>query len=320
MSRVQKSVKVDDSVGEGIEWLLGEELEDERMVEVVAELENEDFEPLEPFKEDNDMISKLGYNRRKPDIYGSIGGMTGFFPGMVAAAGVDQGTVFVDPHVKVSVYGMFIGGLIGAYVGSKIGRKVGEKVNEINLDEKNFEEAELGPDFNQEIYEFIAGSDFVESVEASKEVGSYGEERPDSADAAKAYRDLLEELQEERNLWEDQLFLEDYEKLSEEAQAIVDTYNKEELNKSPLTEKLKEQAEISKAHQKMIEKHEEALKETEITTFLKYDNFIRHIQSENTQNFIYEATAYEIEIYQGEDQVLTIDGVNSEKPITQLTI
>ena len=68
----------------------------------------------------------------------------------------------------------------------------------------------------------------------------------------------------------------------------------------------------------MIEKHEQILKETEINTFLKYNSFKRNIESEETQNFTYDGFAYEIEIYQGKDLVLTIDGVNSEKPVSKI--
>jgi len=311
----QEVLKTD--IEEGIEWLLDREksqnhLEDEHLIEIAAEIENEDFEPLEPFEQEKERHRLSPFKQRdaNPLFYSNLGGVTGAFGGMYTAFAVAHQTLLPGPGDELSILVIYGSMFAGAALCGKAGHNTGKWVNKQHSSQ-DFNKTEIEPELESPVYELIANSDIVESVEGSSDLGVYDNVRADSVSAAKMYETALETMEAERSFWREKVFLNDYEILNEEGKALLDSYSEDELSESELAEALKASEEISDDQQELLERDRKALEATEVSAFLKYSSFSREIEAEDTDTFVYDGVAYELEVFQGEDRVLSIDGVYS---------
>ncbi len=306
-------------LNEELEWLFDDcsgskELGDDFLREIVAEVENQGFEPLQPFEDQKERhrFSPLKERGLNPALYQMLLGSSGLFAGQYASAAIQTGNLLVDMTVKVDVLGMMAGACAGLYAGGKIGKRAGEWVNERYSRDRDFSKRVLEGGFQPELYDFISESDFIAGVESPDDDLLVSHEAPLGPEgAAEAYKSAMEQLEEVRDYWEDEIFLENYERLSDQERAIIESKDIEQLKETELGSSVESMLEELEAKERLDARNREGLKKSEISAFLKYNTFETEFEGQDTGKFVYDGTAYEIEIYQGEELVLTIDGVNS---------
>jgi len=195
--------------------------------------------------------------------------------------------------------GLLFGTMAGGLGSIKAGSMCLEKLQNLEHDfNENFEGVYREVESFEEVEEILENSDKVRYLDTEIPVETY---EPSAEDAADDYRELVNLLKSERNYWKTELDSLDYKKLSDAQQDILEAYDPEDDTTDLLD--IKELQDLQEHHISKIEDISNMIDETEISQYLRLDK---------VSNDAYDGTVYQLEVYQGKDLKLALEGLTEQ--------
>ena len=181
------------------------------------------------------------------------------------------------------------------------GPVVGRRINnlDIGLNEKFEGEYRRVDDF-EEVYRLLEESDQVAYSDTTGLPVSETDSSP--REAARDYSDLVEILEAENGQWRDMRDAELEDVLTEGQRELVNSYSPEE-DETGLVD-IERLEKLDEEHRRRLDNLRDKVRETDINHYLR----IKPVNKEK-----YEGTAYQLEVYQGEDLQLELQGLTPQE-------
>lgn len=266
--------------------------------EIVLDIETADFEQtFEEIEGGWRDLSPLQYLNEKqvlPEFYGMAALPAGgaFYTGTLFAATGPDGMV---PML------VWYGGLCGMISSMLVGQRIGKKINNLDVEiEENFPGTYQRLGNEVDVEHLIQESDAVAYVDRGEVTWATATPGPETV--ATDYADVIDLLETEHEYWLDEFFLNDYERLTEEDKALIDSYTEEERQNSDLVKGLPLE-EMQEHGEAILAETRSMIEDTEINQYLR---------TKRVDEPAYTGTAYQLEVYQGEDRAFVLSGVAPE--------